>query len=92
VNRGDAHRDKNRPGENARPEAHLETEDAIAHHSPNMAGKNQANTPCQRDVPAICGGAFDVSALRALPENQAAREQERKANQRVLGLRRGALL
>jgi hypothetical protein len=49
----------------------VETEDAIAHHSPNMGRENQASRPCQCYVPAICGGAFDVSALRGLPENQA---------------------
>jgi hypothetical protein len=71
VNRGDARRDKNRSGENARPEAHVETENAISHHSPNMGRENQASTPCQREVPAIGGCAFDVTALRGLPENQA---------------------
>ena len=53
MNRGDTHRDKNRPGENARPEAQVETEDAIAHHSPNMPRENQANSPCQRPAQAI---------------------------------------
>ena len=33
------------------------TEDAIAHHPPIMWPENQANSPCQRRVPALCGGA-----------------------------------
>jgi len=69
VNRGDARRDKNRPGENARPEPPVETEDAFAHHPAKMGRENQASTPCQRDVPAIGGRPFDVSAGRDLPEN-----------------------